>query len=200
MRKAGRWLYYNGEYRLYILPADLLGISAPQVRLERDSMTDLLTYVPASPGHVGAKEFVRNAASRMSRGEHVYTYVERGRLLHYSWLIDHQQSSGSEFGTRTELPAHSSVLYDDYTHPASRGRGLHTASLLSRVRDAVSIAGSRWVVIGVMADNAPSRHNIEKVGFRHFKSIFKRVRLGRSVCYEHLLARDGISDAASAKE
>jgi RimJ/RimL family protein N-acetyltransferase len=109
----------------------------------------------------------------------LYTRVSDGRLLHYSWMIPRQARSASEWGQPIDLEPESAVLFDDYTHPLARGRGLHAASLRQRARDAVERFGAAWVYISVLAENLPSRRNIERAGFSLCASFFRTARFGR---------------------
>jgi RimJ/RimL family protein N-acetyltransferase len=111
----------------------------------------------------------------------VYTLVEDGRLVHYGWLSERQQKSNiSEVEQDFYLPPESAVLADFYTHPAARGKGLYQQSLRQMLRDAALVAGTRHIFIGVMADNLPSRHVIEKVGFNYQFSFFARTVGGKT--------------------
>jgi RimJ/RimL family protein N-acetyltransferase len=44
--------------------------------------------------------------------------------------------------------------------------------------DAANIAGTEFIYISVVADNAPSRHSIEKAGFEYQSSLYRKVVLG----------------------
>ena len=101
----------------------------------------------------------------------------RSRLLHYGWLIERQTESViSEVGQTNYLPADAAVLADYYSHPLARGRGLYQKSLSQMLHDAAAIQGTRRIYIGVMADNGPSRHVIEKLGFVYQYSFFRQRR------------------------
>ena len=79
-----------------------------------------------------------------------------------------------------EFPEHSAVLYDFYTDPDERGRGLYQRTIQRIIQDALQrIEGLRYVYISVLADNRPSRHVIEKLGFDYQCSLFLNRRFGR---------------------
>jgi RimJ/RimL family protein N-acetyltransferase len=75
------------------------------------------------------------------------------------------------------------VLYDFFTHPRMRGRGLYQQALYQILHDAVETPGIKKVYIMVLADNAPSRHVIEKVGFTYECSLFRQKRLGKTTTW-----------------
>jgi len=79
-----------------------------------------------------------------------------------------------------ELPPDTAVLFDYYTHPNARGKGLYQQSLLQGLHDAANVPGTRKVFMGVMSDNTPSRHVVEKLGFQYEGSLFKMTKFGRS--------------------
>lgn len=149
-------------------------------RLRVNCLRDLLCYQPASAGSPSLVEFLGTTIRRMEDGLLVFTYAEDELLLHYSWLTQSVTQVGSEFGHAIPLREPSSVLWDDFTHPVARGRGLHQESLRMRLSYAADHGMARVAVIGVRADNGPSRHNIEKAGFQYAGSAWISTRLGRS--------------------
>jgi RimJ/RimL family protein N-acetyltransferase len=156
-------------------------IAVPQLpkplAMRRDCLADLLSYEPAEAWQPAKDEFLRQAAEGLESGAHIYTYAKDGRLLHYGWLIERQTESVlTEVGQTHYLPPSAAVLADFYTHPLARGRGLYQQSLSQMLHDAADIPGTRRIYIGVMADNGPSRHVIEKLGFVYQYSFFKRRR------------------------
>ena len=59
------------------------------------------------------------------------------------------------------------------------GQNVYDQSALRQiVVDAAAIPDTRNVFISVLADNAPRRHVIEKVGFQHYASVVRRMRFG----------------------
>jgi GNAT superfamily N-acetyltransferase len=177
---VGRWrrCWSVREFRVYRLTArDIVSSDAGQ-ELRRDALDELRLYRPYSRSDITAPEFLERARDRLEHGQHVYTLSADGLLLHYSWLVDRAERGGSDFGHEFRFPGPAAVLWDDYTHPSARGRGLQTGSIHRRLRDAAS-AGAGQIFVGVLADNRVSRHNIEKVGFRHWASGWARYRLGR---------------------
>jgi CelD/BcsL family acetyltransferase involved in cellulose biosynthesis/RimJ/RimL family protein N-acetyltransferase len=170
-------LWHTGEMRIYAMDAvEVAQLPNPCV-MKRDCLEDLLAYAPTEAWQPSKDEFLRHAAEGLENGAHIYTYAEGGRLLHYGWLIERQTESVlSEVGQTNYLPSGAAVLADYYTHPLARGRGLYQKSLSQMLHDATAIAGTRSIYIGVMADNGPSRHVIEKLGFVYQYSFFRQRR------------------------
>lgn len=149
--------------------------------MKRDFLPDLLAYQPAEAWQMRFSVFLKRVLKGLENGNHVYTRVEDGRLVHYGWLIERQQKSHiSEVGHDFYLPPESAVLADFYTHPAARGKGLYQHSLRQMLHDAALIPGTKHIFIGVLADNGPSRHVIEKVGFEYRFSFFARTIGGKT--------------------
>ncbi len=118
-------------------------------------------------------------SSEGQQGFHLYTYVEGGRLLHYGWLIERQTRGEDGWVDQVYFPPpDTAVLFDHFTHPLARGRGLYLQAICRLLHDA---RGSRRRPPGlchVFGSNGPSRHVIEKVGFQHAEgSLFKERRL-----------------------
>ena len=178
--RAGRWAHSDREFRIYRYALNGGGAPATLGRLSVNRLADLLDYSPAGPSDATLTEFLATAVERLEEGQIVFTYAEGGVLLHYSWLIPRARRVGSEFGHDIPTPEGPSVLWDDYTHPAARGRGLHQEALRARLSYAAAHELSPVAMIGVRADNAPSRHNIEKVGFQYAGSAWLSVRRGRA--------------------
>jgi CelD/BcsL family acetyltransferase involved in cellulose biosynthesis/GNAT superfamily N-acetyltransferase len=176
-RTLKKRLWNTGEMRIYVMDFEAVSrLPKPQV-MRRDSIQDLLCYEPIEGWQLPKDEFLRRAAAGLENGDHIYTYAEDGRLLHYGWLVERQvESVLSEVGQTSYLLPDSAVLADFYTHPFARGRGLYQKSLPQMLHDAKAIPGTQRIYIGVMADNGPSRHVIEKLGFVYQYSFFERRR------------------------
>jgi CelD/BcsL family acetyltransferase involved in cellulose biosynthesis/RimJ/RimL family protein N-acetyltransferase len=174
MRKR---MWYTGEMRIYAMEADAVAQLPNPRAMKRDCLEDLLAYEPAEGWQPPKDEFLRHTAEGLESGAHIYTYAEAGRLLHYGWLIERQTESVlTEVGQTNYMPPDAAVLADYYSHPLARGRGLYQKSLSQMLHDAAAIPGTRRIYIGVMADNGPSRHVIEKLGFVYQYSFFRQRR------------------------
>jgi len=135
--------------------------------------------VPGEAWQPPLDQFLREAMDRLEEGGHAYTFVENGRLVHYGWLVERQQQAAiAEIGQVFEMPPGSAVLYNFYTHPEHRGKGLYQRSLAQMAYDAANIPGTQYVYIGALKENAVSCHVIEKAGFQYQQSLFQTRRLG----------------------
>jgi hypothetical protein len=192
LRAAARRLAGVDEFRLYRMPAARARALDGGDELRRDAAEDLALYVPDAPWDRSPEEQQAVVAARTAVGDHVYTLAEDGRLLHYSWLTEGAASLDCDFDLGAfPLPGRSAKLWDDNTVSLARGRGLHQRSLRRRARDAAQRPDVDWVFIGVRADNGPSRHNIEKVGFEHRASRFRLRLLGLRLRWERAARADG---------
>ena len=163
---------------MYSLPASRVTLTGVGDELRRDAVDDLRCYRPSARVDPSPTEFLTRARERLDRGQHVYTLTADGILVHYSWLEHGALRCGSDFGHEFRFEAPAAVLWDDYTWPAARGRGLQTRAILRRLRDAAA-GGAGTMIIGAVADNLVSRHNIEKLGFTYWASGWVRCRFGR---------------------
>lgn len=178
IRAVARAMYSAREMRIYrqepvvtLAPTDLI--------LQRDNWGDLALYAPAESGDPSKDEFLHHARLRRDAGAHVYSTASHGILEHFSWLMTGGEQQGVKFLEGFALPQESAFLWDDYTHPSARGRGLHSTSLRRRIADAGN-DGVAWAYISVRSDNVPSRRNIERAGFHHYRSIHTTRLLGRT--------------------
>jgi len=146
--------------------------------MNRDRLGDLVCFEPSQPWQ-DKQAFLAEALARLERGEHVYTYVDGGRLLHSGWLIDRQAKGFmTEVQQEYHYPEGSSVLYDFYTHPECRGRGLYQACVQQMLGDVAALPGTRFVYISALSRNHASIHVIEKLGFQLVCTLSRRRLLG----------------------
>jgi CelD/BcsL family acetyltransferase involved in cellulose biosynthesis len=184
-------IHRRREMRVYYFPAkDVPEIEAP-LPSTRDSLEDLLAYEPCEAWQ-SRKEFLLRCLDRIERGLHSYTHAEGGRLLQYGWLIERQEKSFvTEVHQEFEFPPRSACLYDSYTFVFARGRGLYTANIRKMLHDASRILDTDRIYALVLADNGPSRHVIEKVGFTYDCSLFEEVWFGRARRWTNAPSRKG---------
>jgi GNAT superfamily N-acetyltransferase len=182
-----RRIWYRRELRIYSCPADRIDALPRPARLRRDHLDDLNCYRPTDSSQMPLDRYLTTAKQRLSAGHHLYTCVEHGLLLHYGWLIDRQErGEDAELGQVFFPPPDSAALYDYFTHPAARGRGLYFDALCQVLHDARDLAGARQAYIYIYSDNAASTHVAEKIGFEYVGSLvatrrfFVRRRVARS--------------------
>jgi CelD/BcsL family acetyltransferase involved in cellulose biosynthesis len=163
------------EMRVYTFETENIP-SIPNPKLmNRDCMEDLLKYEPTESWHLSPSAFHRLAIKRLSEENHVYTKVEAGKLVHCGWLIERQEKSFlSEVNQDLTMLPGSAALFDFFTHPQARGKGLYQAAMQQMLHDASCIPNTSQVYISVMADNVASRHAIEKIGFKYKCSLYGR--------------------------
>lgn len=180
-----RRVWSRTEQRIYRLSAAAIA-ALPHPRIcNRDRWEDLQFCTAWSYGHLSRDQYLASAeCRRQSGGQHLYSLVENGVLIHYGWLqVRQTRSPDLATGMVFVPPAESSALWDFFTHPVARGRGLYGSTLLQCLHDAVELDGARQVYIYTTADNSASRHVIEKIGFEHVGSLCRDRRLLRSRRY-----------------
>jgi CelD/BcsL family acetyltransferase involved in cellulose biosynthesis/RimJ/RimL family protein N-acetyltransferase len=180
LKNTRRKIFERRECRIYSFDVQKIALLENPNLMRRDSVADLLKYVPAEGWQLTVSQFHKVCLERFENGNHSFTFADDDTLLHYGWLIERQEISDvSEVRQKFELPPNSAVLFDFYTHPKARGRGLYKKSLLQGLHSAAQIAGTEQVFIGVMADNLASRRVIEKTGFVYRGSLFNETRFGK---------------------
>jgi hypothetical protein len=174
-----RTLWSTEEFRVYRMSASRARAHASSsALLAVDARDALAHYAPDNAWDPPPARFAAVAAARRADGHHVFTLVEHGVLVHHSWLDPQATRVVSDFGQEYVLPPGSAVLYDDNTHSSARGRGLHKRSLAERLQAAAARPDVRWIYIGVLGSNWPSRRNIEGAGFDYQISFFRARRAG----------------------
>jgi CelD/BcsL family acetyltransferase involved in cellulose biosynthesis/GNAT superfamily N-acetyltransferase/uncharacterized protein YfkK (UPF0435 family) len=161
------------EMRVYTFDLEKIASLPNPNLMNRDCLEYLLKYEPTESRDLTVSAFHRVSTERLSEGNHVYTKVEAGKLVHYGWLIEKQEKSFiSEINQYFTMPPDSAVMFDFYTHPQARGKGFYQASMRQILHEASRIPNLREIYISVLADNGASRHAIEKIGFEYKCSLF----------------------------
>lgn len=106
----------------------------------------------------------RSFRARLSPTTSCFVVESHGRLLHASWVT----TSGAwtrELGAYLRPPPRTAYIYESFTHPDARGRGLYPFALRAIASQAAgSGLDSLWV--GVEASNPSSLRAVNKAGFR----------------------------------
>jgi RimJ/RimL family protein N-acetyltransferase len=179
LRRGKARLFHAAELRGYSLPASEVRHDQSTALASRDRLSDLLTFQEFQ-GSPSRTDFFKMAVSRLEAGHHVYTRVDKGRLVHWGWLAENPKTGFmDEVHQEYIYPPGSAVVYDFFTHPEARGRGLYSSSIRQMMADAAA-AGMNQIFVFVLADNDPSRRVIEKAGFRHVVSLFEQIQAGKA--------------------
>ena len=175
----GRRVWSRLELCIYSRTADRIRELPNPGRLHRDRWQDLAQLRAWSYPQLTREQYLDALEGRRGSGvQHLYSLVEDGVLVHYGWLISPQERAPDEaIGLAFIPPPRSAGLWDYFTHPTARGRGLYGDSLRQCMHDAVAIDGAQEVFIYVYANNAVSRRVIEKAGFEYRGSLVMERRL-----------------------
>ncbi len=184
LRHARNKTWQSKEMRVYYYDAAAARRFNPDRIFSRDKLLDLLAFEPSEPG-LSRRNFLMSARERLEEGQHAYSLVENGRLVYSGWLIHRQEESFfNEVEQSYRFLPNTAVVYDFYTHPGERGRGLHQAAMRQMLSDAAREDSVQQISVSVLADNGPWRHAIEKMGFRYATSVHYRRRFWRTAKWE----------------
>lgn len=110
---------------------------------------------------------------RLSPWTRCYVIDDGTRFLHASWVTT-SRAWTSEIRACISPPVGDSYVYESFTRPETRGRGIYPFALLS-ICAQMAEQGVGRVWVGVEADNAASIRAITKAGFREaFELSFRR--------------------------
>lgn len=102
--------------------------------------------------------------ARLTDTTDCYLVETLGRIAHASWVT----TSGAwttELGCPVMPPAGSAYVYESFTDPALRGRGIYPLALACICAELSSRGiGEAWIAVD--PDNAPSLRAISKAGFQ----------------------------------
>lgn len=116
-------------------------------------------------------------ASRLSGSTRCWLVLHEGRIAHATWTT----TAGAwtrEIGRYFRPPPGEGYIYESFTSPAVRGRGIYPLAL----RHILARLGAEGITrswVGVEADNEPSIRAITKAGFEVAFEISYRRRFGR---------------------
>jgi GNAT superfamily N-acetyltransferase len=130
---------------------------------------------PDASGALGAR-WHPEAAQRFREGQACAVARAGTDVVAYCWLTGAPVAVAEI--DRLLIPGPDEVyLYEAFTSPAWRGRGLFQALLL-RLQHFARARGRRRALIFVLASNVPSWRAIEGAGFRMFQAVTKVEVLG----------------------
>lgn len=110
-----------------------------------------------------------------------YLVDDGRRLLHASWVTT-DRAWTREINGHISPPEGDAYVYESYTHPDARGRGVYPFALAGIVTD-MAEKGVQHVWVGADRGNVASRRAIEKAGFSEgfslpYRRTFGRVEVG----------------------
>lgn len=169
--------------------SSLIGSSGTLEFLVRDTNatcegSEGLSFRPASFADAGAyasqigTDSETTFRARLSETTECYLVESGRRIAHASWVT----TSGAwtaELGCIVTPPAGAAYVYESFTDPTLRGRGIYPFALWCICAE-LSSQGIDEVWIGVETSNASSMKAIKKAGFETAFTVDFRTQRGRS--------------------
>lgn len=122
-----------------------------------------------------ATDSQRTFRERLSTDTRCYLVESRGRLLHASWVTT-ASAWTAELNAFVSPPPGDAYIYESFTRPETRGRGIYPFALDNICAD-LAERGIPRAWIAVEATNAPSVRAISKAAFQPaFEIAFRRRR------------------------
>jgi len=176
------WARSLSETRIYAYPAVKARALTAADGIRRDCLADLLAYRPAGSG-LSRQEFLADAMARFENGQHVYTYVEGGRLLVFGWLAE---EATEDTVREVALPPQSAAILKFQTCGGMSESDLSSLALRTMLRDAGQVDGLQTIFIALQDVNLAALDLVRAAGFNYQASIFKRTRFGRIEAWSQL--------------
>jgi RimJ/RimL family protein N-acetyltransferase len=173
-RAVGRQLWHRAELRIYCCPGATIDALPRPGRLRRDCPGDLKHYQRTDADQLSPDRYRAVAERRLEAGHHLFTLIENDLLIHYGWLADRQERAEDVVVGQVFFPLpESACLYDFYTHPSARNRGLYYQSLCQVLHDVRDRATAGRAYIYIYQHNRVSTHVALKAGFEYVGSLLK---------------------------
>lgn len=175
---AAAWSMH--EIRIYSLRLENSAPSAtPTAVMKRDVLQDLLRYVEeGSTPLEGNAAFLRKALERLEAERHVYTLLEKGKLVFCGWLAVKIESISFGGGQSHPCAPHSAALLDFYVRSGSISPGFLQSALRQMVADAASYSGTQSIYLCTQGDNALLQQAALAEGFQLEAAYSEARRLG----------------------
>ncbi len=123
-------------------------------------------------GTDSAKTFLK----RLGPGTWCYLVEEEDRLVHSSWVTT-RRAWTREIRAYVSPPEGEAYVYESFTRPEVRGRGVYPSALRGIAADLAEVGEHLWVM--VEADNPASIRSVVKAGFEKWGSLAVKRRFGR---------------------
>lgn len=174
-----RWLYSERYLLLHAIQAERVNIE--KINEFNVNTIDDLAGFEQTERWLTRESFLTEAKRRIEEdGMLLYTVVAHGVLVHYAWLVPRQSRSWFPYVQQYyDYPENTAVLFNAYTHPAARGTGLHSRSMMRRVRDGATQPGARWIYTAIESHNRISRATAARCGLECVDVLYERTRFGR---------------------
>ena len=180
LRRIRGWVGVDREFRIYRADRALAQRQQCDARVGRNALAELVAFTPGESWQ-SRDAFLSSALQRVERGEVAYTVLLEGRLAHCGWMVRGQtESRMTEVEQVMRFPPGSVALYDFYSHPDFRGRGLYRVTVGHMLQEAFTFEDTQFAYISVLADNGPSRHVIESLGFEYQGSFHLHRRFAKA--------------------
>jgi CelD/BcsL family acetyltransferase involved in cellulose biosynthesis len=170
-------LWADHEVQLYDLDERGLPERPLGAPVRVDCFADLASYRRGLTGHEPRRAFLREALSRLERGAHVYTRVDRGELVGSAWVTTAARASGAELARA--LPPGAALVHDLAASPTLCRPDEWVSVLTQLVRGAANLPGVTRVLVAVPRGRHDLAEASSRLGGTHVGSIHEVHRLGR---------------------
>lgn len=164
----------------------LLLLEAPtESEREPPPAAQAVEFAFLSPSEAGQFTFGEHgpetAAERLRRGDRCFCVRRDGQLAAVRWIA-FEEASVEYLGCRLQLAPGVAYLYDSYTAPAARGRGIFSSTWFTLARE-LSAEGFHTILAAVLPENRAARGAMGKLPYRVVGKV-GYVRLGsRRRCF-----------------
>ena len=176
--KIKNWFKEDSEIRVYRLERSSSNNFDLDEQIKCNSIIDLLSAAPCDLGR-NQYEFLSVVLKRLESEDDVYTITINNCLAFYSWMnLNKTHSFFTDVKQAFNFPEGSAVMFDAYTNPKFRRRGLYQIAIAHMIHRAFTNNKVSYFYGCSLATNFPSCHTFEKMGFQYQGSCFLQRRFG----------------------
>ncbi|MCX4028113.1 GNAT family N-acetyltransferase [Endozoicomonas sp. SM1973] len=164
------WIFQRHELAVYRLELDKEKACFQRTSHVKLLSEDELQLLEAWEDWQDVEELRRDFQHRMSEGELMFGVVENQKILAFAWLIPQAKASLFPLVRRHfHYPEGSAVIYNVYTSPMARGRGLYRAVLHACITYAVNKLNLKYIYQAIEPTNKIPIMMADKIGFQEQK-------------------------------
>lgn len=164
------WIFQHHELAVYRLDLDKERQRFHSTNLARPLVEDDLKFLESSEDWQDIKELKQEFKHRLNKGELMFGVMENQKILTFAWLIPEAKSSLFTLVRKHfDYPDGSAVIYNVYTSPMARGRGLYRTVLQTCIAYAVNNLNVKYIYQAIEPKNTIPVIMADKIGFQEQK-------------------------------
>ncbi|MGI0116709.1 GNAT family N-acetyltransferase [Zooshikella sp. RANM57] len=182
------WIFQRHELAVYRLELTKEKASFQSTSIVKLLSEDELQFLEAWEDWQNVEELRQDFQKRMSEGELMFGVIEDNKIIAFAWLIPQAETSIFPMVKKHfHYPEGSAVIYNVYTSPMARGRGLYRAVLHACISYSINKPNLKYIYQAIEPANKIPIMMADKIGFQEQKRFNYLCLLGGETVKERSL-------------